>query len=91
MLYKAEVKVSLKPGVLDPQGVAVAGAVKTLGYTGVPQVRIGKLVQVWVEAETEVEASAKVQEIGAKILTNPVMEAFSFTIAPSTDSLVGVY
>jgi phosphoribosylformylglycinamidine synthase PurS subunit len=91
MLYKAEVKVSLKPGVLDPQGVAVAGAVKTLGYSGLPQVRIGKLVELWVEAETEAAASAKVQEIGAKILANPVMETFSFTIAPSTDKLAGVY
>lgn len=90
MLYKAEVKVALKSGVLDPQGVAVAGAVKTLGFTGVPQVRIGKLVEVWVEAETEDEASAKVQEIGAKILANPVMETFTFTIAPSTDAIVGV-
>lgn len=90
MLYKAEVKVSLKSGVLDPQGVAVAGAVKTLGFTGIPQVRIGKLVEVWVEAETEAEASAKVQEIGTRILANPVMETFTFTIAPSTDAVVGV-
>ncbi|HLO04094.1 MAG TPA: phosphoribosylformylglycinamidine synthase subunit PurS [Symbiobacteriaceae bacterium] len=90
MLYKAEVKVSLKPGVLDPQGVAVAGAVKTLGFTGVPQVRIGKLVEVWVEAETEAEASTKVQEIGAKILANPVMETFTFTLTLSIDRLAGV-
>lgn len=89
MLFKAEVKVALKPGVLDPQGVAVEGAIKTLGYTGVPQVRIGKLVEVWVEAETEAEASAKVQEIGAKILANPVMETFTFTLAPSADKLAG--
>jgi phosphoribosylformylglycinamidine synthase PurS subunit len=90
MMYKAEVKVSLKAGVLDPQGVAVANAVKTLGYEGIPQVRIGKLVEVWVEAASEEEARAKVQEIGAKILANPVMETFTFTLAPSLDNSVGV-
>ncbi len=88
MLFKAEVKVSLKKGVLDPQGSAVEGAVKAMGYTGVPQVRIGKLVEVWVEAESEEQARDTVQELGKKILTNPVMETFSFTIAPSSDKLV---
>jgi phosphoribosylformylglycinamidine synthase PurS subunit len=90
MLYQAEVKVSLKPGVLDPQGVAVAGAIRTLGYTGVPQVRIGKLVEVWVEAETEEAAAGLVREIGQKILTNPVLETFTFTLAPSDAKLAGV-
>lgn len=88
MLFKAEVKVSLKKGVLDPQGSAVEGAVKSLGYTGVPQVRIGKYVEVWVEAETEEKAGELVQELGKKILTNPIMETFTYTVAPSNDKLV---
>lgn len=88
MLFKAEVKVSLKKGVLDPQGSAVEGAVKAMGYTGVPQVRIGKFIEVWVEAGSEEQAKTQVQELGQKILTNPVMETFSFTIAPSSDRLV---
>lgn len=88
MLFKAEVKVSLKKGVLDPQGSAVEGAVKALGFTGIPQVRIGKYIEVWVEASSEEQAGAMVQELGRKILTNPVMETFTFTVAPSSDKLV---
>lgn len=88
MLFKAEVKVSLKKGVLDPQGSAVEGAVKAMGYQGVPQVRIGKFIEVWVEAESEEKARATVDELGRKILTNPVMETFTFTIANSADRLV---
>lgn len=88
MLFKAEVKVSLKKGVLDPQGSAVEGAIKSLGYTGVPQVRIGKYIEVWVEAESEEKAGETVQELGKKILTNPVLETFTFTISPSSDRLV---
>jgi phosphoribosylformylglycinamidine synthase len=81
MLYRAEVKVSLKKAILDPQGRAVEGAIKTLGYTNVPEVRIGKLVELTIEAESEQAAKAQVQELGKKILSNPVMETFSFTIA----------
>lgn len=88
MLFKAEVKVSLKKGVLDPQGSAVEGAVKAMGYTGVPQVRIGKFIELWVEAGSEEQARETVQDLGKKILSNPVMETFHFTIAPSSDKLV---
>lgn len=88
MLFKAEVKVSLKKGVLDPQGSAVEGAVKALGYTGVPQVRIGKYIEVWVEAESEQQAGELVQKLGKQILTNPIMETFTYTVAPSSDKLV---
>lgn len=88
MLFKADVKVSLKKGVLDPQGSAVEGAVKSLGYTNVPQVRIGKFIEVWVEADSQEAAEAEVSELGKKILTNPIMETFTFTLSPSTDKLV---
>lgn len=88
MLFKAEVKVSLKKGVLDPQGSAVEGAVKSLGFTNVPQVRIGKYIEVWVEADSEATARDSVQDLGRRILTNPVMETFTFTIAESADRLV---
>lgn len=88
MLFKAEVKVALKKGVLDPQGSAVEGAVKALGYTNIPQVRIGKYIEVWVEAESQEAAEAEVSELGKRILTNPIMETFTFTVAPSNDRLV---
>lgn len=88
MLFKAEVKVTLKKGVLDPQGSAVEGAVKSLGYTGVPQVRIGKYIELWVEAEDAEQATALVQELGRKILSNPIMETFTVSVTESHDRLV---
>jgi phosphoribosylformylglycinamidine synthase subunit PurS len=88
MLFKAEVKVTLKKGVLDPQGSAVEGAVKSLGYTGVPQVRIGKYIELWVEAENAEHATTLVQELGRKILSNPIMETFTVTVTESHDRLV---
>lgn len=80
MLFKAEVKVTLKKGVLDPQGSAVEGAVATLGYTGVSQVRIGKVIELQVEAESEQQARATMDELGKKILSNPVMETYTFSL-----------
>ena len=88
MLFKAEVKVTLKKGVLDPQGSAVEGAVKSLGYTGVPQVRIGKYIELWVEAENAEQATTLVQELGRKILSNPIMETFTVSVTESHDRLV---
>lgn len=88
MLFKAEVKVALKKGVLDPQGSAVEGAIKALGFAGVPQVRIGKYIELWVEAESEAQARTTVEELGRKILSNPVMETFTVTLAESHDKLV---
>jgi phosphoribosylformylglycinamidine synthase subunit PurS len=81
VLYKAEVKVSLKKAILDPQGRAVEGAIRTLGYTNVPEVRIGKLIELHVEAESEAAARAQVEELGKKILSNPVMETYSLLLS----------
>jgi phosphoribosylformylglycinamidine synthase subunit PurS len=80
MVFKAEVKVALKKGVLDPQGSAVEGAVKSLGYTAIANVRIGKLVELTVEAGSQAEAGALVEELGKKILANPVMETFTYSL-----------
>ncbi|HLN61185.1 MAG TPA: phosphoribosylformylglycinamidine synthase subunit PurS [Symbiobacteriaceae bacterium] len=80
MLYKAEVKVTLKKGVRDPQGAAVEGAVQTLGYTNVRDVRIGKVIELWVEAESEAQAHASLNDLGHKILSNPIMETFAVTL-----------
>jgi len=70
------VKVMLKPGVLDPQGKAIAGALHRLGYGAVSDVRAGKLVRI--EVDTGDPGAAK--EIGAqmaeKLLANPVIEDY---------------
>jgi len=84
MLYRAEVKVVLKPGVLDPQGRTVENAVKTLGYEGVSQVRIGKCIALTVEAASQEQAAALVEELGRRVLSNPVLETFTYSLTAQT-------
>ena len=76
MRYRFEVLVSLKEGLLDPQGKTVQEALPTLGWTNVSDVRIGKHIALVVEADGEPEARAQVEEIARKFLSNPVIEDF---------------
>jgi phosphoribosylformylglycinamidine synthase PurS subunit len=69
-----EVVVSLKDGLLDPQGKAVEGSLPALGWTNVTRVRVGKHVELTVEAEDEDEADRQVREIAIRVLSNPVIE-----------------
>lgn len=79
-MWKAEVKVMLKPGVLDPQGKAVAGGLSSLGFTGVESVRIGKYIELLLEAQTREEAISQVEEMARRLLANPVIETFDFVV-----------
>ena len=72
--YAFDVLVSLKPGLLDPQGKAVEGALPAMGFDGVADVRVGKHIKLTVEAPDEAAASAQVHEMATKVLSNPVIE-----------------
>lgn len=72
--YSFEVLVSLKPGLLDPQGKAVEGSLPAMGWTNVTGVRVGKHIKLDVEAPDESTARAQVEEMAARILSNPVIE-----------------
>ena len=76
MKYRFDVVVSLKDGLLDPQGKAVEGALPALGWGNVSDVRVGKHIQLLVEAESEEEARAQVEEMSRRFLSNPVIEDF---------------
>jgi phosphoribosylformylglycinamidine synthase len=69
-----EVVVSLKEGLLDPQGKAVEGSLPALGWSNVTRVRVGKHIELTVEAEDEDEADRQVREIAIRVLSNPVIE-----------------
>jgi phosphoribosylformylglycinamidine synthase subunit PurS len=73
--YRVRLAVSLKPGLLDPQGKAVEGALPTLGWDGVQDVRVGKLVELTVEADDEAAARARVTDMAERFLSNPVIES----------------
>jgi phosphoribosylformylglycinamidine synthase PurS subunit len=74
--YRVHVVVSLKDGLLDPQGKAVEGSLPALGWTNVSDVRVGRHVQLDVETEDEGAAAAQVREMAERLLSNPVIETF---------------
>lgn len=77
----AKVYVTLKPGVLDPQGEAVKQGLVTMGYEGVKEVRVGKYLEVLLEAEDSQQAFEQVDEMCRRLLANPVIERYSCEIA----------
>ncbi|HED24087.1 MAG TPA: phosphoribosylformylglycinamidine synthase subunit PurS [Firmicutes bacterium] len=70
----------MKKEVRDPQGLAVEKSLKTLGYDTVKRVRVGKYMEVFFEAGSREEASAKVEEMSRRLLSNPVIEDFSYNL-----------
>lgn len=76
----AEVVVEPKPGVNDPQGEAVLGGLRSLGYAGVSGVRSGRFFRVSVTASDERAAEASVGEMCERLLANPVIETYAVTI-----------
>ncbi|HSM86943.1 MAG TPA: phosphoribosylformylglycinamidine synthase subunit PurS [Candidatus Limnocylindrales bacterium] len=78
---KAYVTVMLKTTVLDPQGKTIQGALKKMGYKGVGGVRQGKFFEIALDGGLEKEAAkAEVERIAREVLTNPVIEEFSYRI-----------
>ena len=76
-MIRAEVRVMLKNGVLDPQGQAIGKALTGLGFDGVNEVRQGKLIVVDLATDDRAAAAAQVKEMGEKLLANPVIENFT--------------
>jgi phosphoribosylformylglycinamidine synthase len=79
---RARVTVRLKSGVLDPQGEAIRQALVTLGFTGVGDVRVGKVIELDVEGDAA-KAEADAKAAAEKILANPVIEDFSVEVVRS--------
>jgi phosphoribosylformylglycinamidine synthase subunit PurS len=75
-VIKARVTVTLKNGVLDPQGKAIEGALKTLGFDGVGHVRQGKVFDIELEGADKARAEAALKEMGERLLANTVIENF---------------
>jgi phosphoribosylformylglycinamidine synthase subunit PurS len=73
---KARVYVTLKPSVFDPQGSVVAEALHTLGYADVQDVRQGKFFELDLDATDRAAVEARVSEMAAKLLANPVIESY---------------
>lgn len=80
MKFRAEIDVMPLDALLDPQGKAVTGSMKTLGLEMIDGVRIGKHIRLFVEADSKEAATEKVEEACTKLLANQIMESYSYTI-----------
>lgn len=74
--FKADVYVTLKRTVNDPQGLTIRNGLHSLGFESVSAVRAGKFIEVWLEAEDEAEARRQAAEMSDQLLANPVIEDF---------------
>lgn len=79
-MIKARVTVTLKNGVLDPQGKAIEGALGSLGFEGVGQVRQGKVFDLEIDTTDGAKAEADIKAMCEKLLTNTVIENYSIAI-----------
>ena len=77
---RVKIFVSLRSGVLDPQGKAIERSLHTLGYGEVQDVRMGKYLELKVEAASREAAEFRIREMCDKLLANPVIEDYRFEI-----------
>ena len=80
MKFKAEIDVMPLDALLDPQGKAVTGSMKTIGLSAIDGVRIGKHIRLFVEAKNKEAAESKVDEACKKLLSNQIMEMYSYSV-----------
>lgn len=82
MKFFAEIDIMPLKALLDPQGKAVTSSMNNIGYVSVQNVRIGKHITLEIDADDENHARQKVEDACQKILSNPIMESFEFTLSP---------
>ena len=82
-MLTAEIRVTLRDGVLDPQGTTLNRSLENIGYKGLKDVRMGKLIQLTLDLSDRAQAQKLVEELCQKVLTNPVIEQYQFTIGES--------
>lgn len=80
-VFHARVQVSLRPSVLDPAGEATRAAASRLGVNGVQRLRIGKAIEVDLDAPDRATAEAQLQLLSDRLLANPVIENWTLEIA----------
>ncbi len=86
--HRFAINVTPKPGILDPQGRAVEGSLGHLGIEGVSAVRVGRRVELTVDAEGESAARAVVERLAGELLANPLIEAYAIEPIAGASSMV---
>ncbi len=80
MKFKAEIDVMPLDALLDPQGKAVSNSMQNIGLPEISGVRIGRHIRLFIEASSKSEAEQKTEEACKKLLSNQIMESYSFNI-----------
>ncbi len=78
--YRVEVRITPRQGLLDPEGKAVENALRSLDFTEIEGVRMGRLVRLRITADSAASARARVDEMCRKLLANPVTEDYEIGI-----------
>jgi phosphoribosylformylglycinamidine synthase len=86
--FRFAVNVTPKEGILDPQGRAVEGSLPHLGVTGVSAIRVGRRIELTVEAPTVAQALATVERLAGELLSNPLIEQYAIETLAGTSSTV---
>ncbi len=82
-MYKVKVLVKRRPSILDPQGKAVEKGAFHLGLTNIKDTRIGKYIEFMVDTGDKAAAEKEVNDYCYKLLANPIMEDYEFTLEPA--------
>ncbi len=82
-MFVARVYVTLKPTVNDPQGLAIRGGLRSLGFDSVEGVRAGKYLEITLDGGSKDAAEAQVADMCRKLLANQVIEDFGYEIEPA--------
>jgi phosphoribosylformylglycinamidine synthase PurS subunit len=84
---KAKIHVTLKQGILDPQGKAIEHALDSLGFKNVGNVRVGKYMEVDVDEKDKAKAEAEVKAMCEKLLANTIVEEYRYELGLGADGL----
>jgi phosphoribosylformylglycinamidine synthase subunit PurS len=84
--YTIQIRITPRRGLLDPQGQAVDGALRSLGYDGVRDVHVGRLIVLTLGADSEDAARQRVDEMCRKLLANPVTEDYEIAVSDAAGS-----
>jgi phosphoribosylformylglycinamidine synthase len=79
-MLQAEIHITLKKAVSDPQGLTIRHALDSLNYKEVGEVRVGKLITIKLNLNSKKEAEKKLDQMCKKLLANPIIEDYSFQI-----------
>ena len=80
MNFSARVNVMLKPQIADPQGQTIESALPVLGYPAVRDVRVGKRIELELDAADAADARKRVEEMCERLLANPVIESYEVVV-----------